>query len=119
MYTYLLKAELETDKSRVEVAGTLFGKKDARIVRINGYHVDAIPEGHMLICSHEDRPGIVGQIGQVLGKANINIAAMTLGRKERGAAEISVVNVDSAVPEKVVQEIKKGQYISEVKQVEL
>lgn len=118
-YTNLLQAELETDKSKVEVAGTLFGKKDARIVRINGYRVDAIPEGYMLICSHEDKPGIVGQIGVVLGKANINIAAMTLGRKKRGGKEMTVLNVDNPVPEKVLREIGKGQYILDVKQVKL
>ncbi len=117
--TNLLKAQLETYKSKVEVAGTLFGKKDARIVRINGYRVDAIPEGYMLICSHEDKPGIVGQIGVVLGKAKINIAAMTLGRKKRGGKEMTVLNVDNPVPEEVLREIEKGQYILDVKQVKL
>jgi D-3-phosphoglycerate dehydrogenase len=118
-YTNLMKVELETDKSKVEVAGTLFGKKDARIVSINGYRVDAIPEGYMLICSHEDKPGIVGQIGVVLGKASINIAGMTLGRKKRGGKEMTVLNVDAQVPEEVLRKIEKGQHILNVKQVRL
>ena len=118
-YTSLIRVELETDKSQISAAGVLFGRNDARVVRINSYHVDAIPEGCMLICSHEDEPGIVGQIGVILGKANINIAAMTLGRRERGGREMTVLNVDSPVPADVLEEIKKSEHISDVKQVRL
>ena len=118
-YTNLLKIELEADKSKIEIEGTLFGKKDARVVRINGYHVDAIPEGFMLICSHEDRPGVVGQIGVILGRAKINIAGMTLGRKKRGGKEMTVLNIDNQVPEKVLKEIKDVKHILDVQQVKL
>ena len=118
-YANLLRVEIETDKSKASAAGTLFGKKDARIVRINDYRVDAVPEGCMLLCSHEDKPGIVGQIGVVLGKVNINIAGMTLGRRARGGKEMTVLNVDSQVPEEVRSEIEKSEYILNVKQVKL
>jgi len=118
-YTNLLSIELETDNSRVKVAGTLFGKKEARIVRIDGYRVDAIPEGDMLICHHEDKPGIIGRIGALLGEASINIAGMTLGREARGGKEMTVLNIDSQVSEKMLLEIKKDKDILDVKQVKL
>lgn len=118
-YTNLLRVELETDKSKVASEGTLFGRNDARIVRINGYRVDAIPHGYMLVCSHEDKPGIVGQIGVILGSAGINIAGMTLGRKERGGKEMTVLNVDSSVPDEILRKIKEDQHIFDVKQIRL
>ena len=55
--------------------------------------------GYMLIASHEDKPGIVGKIGTILGNEGINIAAMTLGRKDKGGS-LTVLNLDSSVPER-------------------
>lgn len=118
-YANLLRVKLETNKMRVEAAGTLFGKKNARIVMINGYHVDMVSEGHMLLCVHEDKPGIVGMIGTILGKANINVARMTLGRKQRGGEEMTVLNLDSSVPENILAEIGKAEHILRITQVEL
>ena len=89
------------------VAGTLFGKRDARIVEIDGYLVEAIPQGNMLVLFNHDRPGLIGAIGTLFGRHRINIARMTFGRKEAGGDAITVLNVDSPVPPSVLKEVEK------------
>jgi len=65
-----------------------------------------------MIAAHNiDVPGIIGMIGTILGKNNINIAAMTFGREKPGGKTLSVLNVDSAVPEKVLNEMRKDKNI--------
>ena len=118
-YTNLISVEVKTDKGAASVTGTLFTKKDARIVKVDQFHVDAVPEGYMLVAHNIDVPGIIGKIGTILGNNNINIAAMTFGREKQGGKTLSVLNVDSSVPEKVLDEIRKAKNILDVKLVKL
>ncbi len=118
-YSSLLRIEVESDRMKMEIEGTLFGKTDPRIVRIGKYRVEVMPEGSMLVCLHKDVPGIVGQIGMILGKAGINIAAMTLGREKRGGRELTVVNIDGRAGSEVVSLLRSIKEMSEVKQVVL
>ncbi|OGW75084.1 MAG: phosphoglycerate dehydrogenase [Omnitrophica bacterium RBG_13_46_9] len=118
-FANLIIVEVQTSKTKNSIMGTLFTKIDPRIVKINQFYVDAFPEGHMLVIYNTDKPGIVGQIGTLLGKNNINIAGMNFGRTKRGGDAITLLNIDSAVPEKVLGKIKKMRYIKEVKYVKL
>jgi D-3-phosphoglycerate dehydrogenase len=118
-FANLISVEVETDKMKNSLIGTLFTKVDPRIVKINDYYVDCVPEGHMLVISNKDVPGIIGQIGTILGKNNINIAGMSFGRDEKGGTAISVLNVDSDVPRGVLDEIRKAKNIQDVKLVKL
>jgi len=118
-FTNLISLELETDKGKNLISGTIFGKNDPRVVRINHYHVDAVPSGYMLVCFHTDRPGIIGNIGVVLGKNKVNIANMTLGRIKRGEEAVTVLNVDGGVSKEVLTEIKNLRNIRDVKLVKL
>ncbi len=118
-YTNLITVEVKTDKDSASVTGTLFTAKDARIVKIDQFHVDAIPEGYMLVAKNIDVPGIIGKIGTILGSNNINIAAMTFGREKRGGKTLSVLNVDGAIPEKLLTEIKKAKNILDAKLIKL
>jgi D-3-phosphoglycerate dehydrogenase len=106
-FTNLIAATIETDEGKRSVAGTLFGKRDARIVEIDGYMVEAIPQGNMLVLFNYDRPGLIGAIGTLLGRHKINIARMTFGRREAGGDAITVLNVDSPVPPAVLKEVAK------------
>ncbi|MCD5390635.1 phosphoglycerate dehydrogenase [candidate division NPL-UPA2 bacterium] len=114
-FANLISLEVETPQARGSVSGTLFGRSDARIVRLNGYHLDAVPVGYMLVCAHEDKPGIIGRIGTILGAQGINIAAMTLGRKEKGGREVTVLNLDSSVPKSTLKDIENIKEIFEVR----
>jgi D-3-phosphoglycerate dehydrogenase len=101
------------------LAGTLFSKRDPRIVRINNFPVEIIPEGNMLFIYNNDRPGVIGNIGSFLGKNNINIARMHFGRESAGGRAISVVSIDSPVMDEQIEEIKKMPNIISVKVVNL
>ena len=118
-FATLISVEVETDKLKSSISGTLFGKKEPRIVLIDGYYVDAVPSGYMIITSNEDKPGIIGQIGTLLGKNGINIAGMTFGRKKKQGQAISVINVDSVVSDKMLEEIRSFDYINSAKLVKL
>jgi D-3-phosphoglycerate dehydrogenase len=118
-FASLIYLEVESTQAKGSVAGTLFNRRDPRIVRLDGFHVDAVPRGHMLIASHEDKPGIIGKLGTILGNEGINIAAMTLGRKEKGGGELTVLNLDHAVPEKTLREIEGIKEIQEVRLAKL
>lgn len=101
------------------LSGTLFSRRDPRIVRINNFPVEIVPEGNMLFIYNNDRPGVIGSIGSYLGKNNINIARMHFGRESAGGRAISVVSIDSPVSDKQIEEIKKMPNIISVKVVNL
>jgi len=104
-FANLITIYTKTDSGESSIAGTLFCKDDPRIVRINDYHVDAVPEGFMLVCINRDMSGIMGKMGTILGKHNVNIASMTLGRKKQGEQAVTVFNLDNEPPKKTLSEI--------------
>ncbi len=118
-FASLVWVEVETGKGKNSIMGTLFTKVDTRIVKINEFYVDAVPEGVMLIVFNKDVPGIIGQIGTILGKCGINIATMTFGREREGGRAITVLNVDSDASKEVLNKIRKAKNIYEVKVVRL
>ncbi len=101
-FVNLLSAEILTDKDNFNLWGTLSANAKPRIVRINNVYVETTPEGNMLFINNNDKPGIVGAIGTTLAEGNINIASISLGRGVLGGLVISVVNVDSEVPDQVL-----------------
>ena len=115
----LITLRVDTDKERKSCAGTLFGKDDARIVRIEQYRVDAKPAGYMLISKYEDKPKVIGPVGLILGENNINIAGMQVGRESVGGDAIMVLNIDSPVNKSVLKKLKNVDGIKEVQLVKL
>lgn len=117
--------EIETsenhEKNNNRIMGTLFGNHDPRIVRINEFLLDSEPKGYMLFIHNEDKPGVVGTLGNILGRNNVNIAAMTLGRikKQSKTMALTIINTDQNVPPKALAEIKKFPAIIDVKLVKL
>ncbi|NOZ20398.1 MAG: phosphoglycerate dehydrogenase, partial [Planctomycetes bacterium] len=93
-FANLIRAEVETADGSRSTQGTLFGQDNIRIVSIDDYHVEVVPEGNVLVIFDMDRPGLIGGIGTVLGRHNINIARMTFGRQEAGGKAITALNVD-------------------------
>ena len=95
---------VEGPNFRRSIAGTHFEGKP-RIVQLRDYQVDFAPEEHMMVITYEDRPGMIGRIGRIMGEHNINIAAMSLGRREKRGEAMVILSLDSAVPADVVKEI--------------
>jgi len=118
-FANLITIEANTDKSKVVVAGTLSPRKNPRIVKINDFYVEASTVGYLLILVNEDKPGIVGQIGTILGQHKINIAGMTLGRTKAGGRAMTVLNLDEEVPEGVMKEIHSAKHVMEAKLIKL
>jgi D-3-phosphoglycerate dehydrogenase len=105
-YASLLTAELRTDRGVSSVAGTLFHRREPRFVAIEGYSLEAVPQGWMLVFANQDVPGVVGRIGTLCGRYGINIAGMQLGRERRGGRAVSILNLDDPMPPAALDEIR-------------
>jgi D-3-phosphoglycerate dehydrogenase len=106
-FASLISVGLRTDRGESVVAGTLFSQRDPRLVRINEFRLEAVPEGYLLVFSNQDVPGVIGRIGTLLGQNQVNIAGMQLGRERPGGRAVSVVNVDGPIPERVLAQIRQ------------
>jgi len=106
-YRSCMELRLVTDQGVLETVGTIFGKENPRIVSLQGYELDFNPEGHILVCGTIDRPGIIGNIGTVLGKKGINIAHMTWARKNQAGDAMVVLSTDDDVDKATLGEIEK------------
>jgi D-3-phosphoglycerate dehydrogenase len=105
-YVNLVHVRAETDHGPVSVAGTLVGKRNAeRVMQVNGYDIEMAPSRYMLFFTYEDRPGIIGKVGTILGEADINIATMDVGRPTRGGTALMGLTLDSPVPSEVIDRI--------------
>jgi D-3-phosphoglycerate dehydrogenase len=104
-FSDLIEVVAEDSGSKASAAGTFFGQKP-RVVMVNGRYIEAQPEGVLLLLENKDRPGIVGHIGTLLGKHQVNIASMSLGRDTVGGTALTVLNLDSAPDEKVMGELR-------------
>jgi len=105
-FTNLVTVTIEGTEGSRAVSGTLFGRNMPRIVRLDGYHFDALPEGTLLLVSNDDRPGIIGMLGSTLGRNDINIAYMSVGRDHSGGRAIAILNVDSEIPAAIQDELR-------------
>ncbi len=116
-YVNAIALDIATDKDPFALLGTLSNNKQPRIVKINNVYIEAIPQGHMLFINNNDKPGIVGAIGTILASNNINIAGITLGRENQQGVAVSVVNVDSEIPEAVIEKLRQTKNILFVKTI--
>lgn len=105
-YTYLINTKLVTTEGESVVAGTIFGKQDTRIVRINTFRLEMIPLGHMALIHNQDVPGSIGEIGTTIGKHNINIARMQVGQETGGDRNIIFLCTDTPIPQEVIEELR-------------
>jgi D-3-phosphoglycerate dehydrogenase len=105
-YINTLVLSVRTAAGVHEVAGAVIGNRGLRLIRIDGYRVEAVPEGYFLMLHNRDVPGVVGAVGTVLGQAGINIAGLELGRDRVGGTALSLVEVDQPVPPEVLERLK-------------
>jgi D-3-phosphoglycerate dehydrogenase len=108
------------DGNQVSVSGTLIGiAQRERLVEVDGYGVDVEPTEHLAFFRYEDRPGMVGTVGGLLGESGINIAGMQVCRDSKGGHALVALSVDSAIPADVLDRIGRAIDAVEVRAVDL
>ena len=112
-----IKVKTKEEENLIE--GALFGKKEPRIVRIDKFFLDAVPEGYLLVLHNYDKPGVIGNVGTLLGSGNINIARLHLGRQAVGGEAVSVWNIDTPLPADLLVKLLKLPHMISAKVVKL
>ena len=118
-FANLLSIELQADGSRLLLQGTLSARREPRVVKIDRFFVEAVPEGFLLILRNQDKPGLIGELGTLLGRSSINIAGMSNGRDAPGGTAITVVNIDQPVTPAVLEQVKKLRHVLDAKLIKL
>jgi D-3-phosphoglycerate dehydrogenase len=119
-FTEWLHLAVYSGEQKISAGGTLYGsRRQPRIVRVNSHPVEIVPEGVLFFMTNKDRPGIVGYLGTLMGRHNVNIASMSLSRDIAGGHALTVLNLDSVPPPEMLAEAQKDPDISNVKVVRL
>ena len=107
-YKNLLEVTISAEGSRegVTVSGTVTEEGRQRVVNLNGYWIEFVPEGTVLLFSNHDRPGVIGKVGTILGEAGSNIANFALGRKNGSGLAVGALQIDNDIPLKVIDTFK-------------
>ncbi|GBE57635.1 D-3-phosphoglycerate dehydrogenase [bacterium BMS3Abin01] len=114
-FTNLVSVTSEDKQGKLTVAGTTIGPKHRpRFVKIYRHDIDIEPGKYMAFFRYDDVPGMIGRVGTILGKNNINIANMNVGRKKIGGKAVMSVTLDKPIPEKILKEIRSQKEFDDV-----
>jgi len=115
----LLTVTVGNDGDELAVSGTLFTGDQPRLVSIDGFRVDAVPQGQLLVARNRDEPGVIGFIGTVLGQHGVNIAGMYNARETDGGKALTVYSLDHTVPDEALSALTDDGRIIDVRQLDL
>ncbi|HXD89184.1 MAG TPA: phosphoglycerate dehydrogenase [Urbifossiella sp.] len=118
-FASLFHTEVETEQGTAVAAGTLFGDQYVRLVQLGPYRIEGYLDGVLLVFTHHDVPGLIGFVGTIFGKHNVNIAQMIVGRQNPGGEAVGILNLDGPPPEAALAEVKAHPKISSVMVVKL
>jgi len=108
------RSQVITDKVTRTVTGSVFGGTLPRIIEIDGFNIEMTPQGAVLVIFNDDRPGVIGAVGTVCGRHNINICTMGVGQKPAEQKAILAVSLDKEPDAKVVEELGKLDFVNEI-----
>jgi len=103
----------------ITVAGTVYGKTEARVVRVNAFRIEAVPAGPIILCENDDAPGVVGNLGTTLGAAGVNIARISLSRTDDRSRAFAFLNVDSVPSAEVLDRVRALPHVRAVRTITL
>jgi len=106
-YANLISLKVKSEKRELTISGTYIENYGSRIVSLNGFKIDFEPEGNMLYIQHTDKPGVIGNVGKVLGDQGVNIATMQVGRKQAGGDAIMVLTFDKSLDPETKKMVEK------------
>ncbi|KHD84395.1 D-3-phosphoglycerate dehydrogenase [Heyndrickxia ginsengihumi] len=118
-FSNYLELTLHKHSKEIKVGAAIINGFGARIVKLNEYRIDVRPEQHLLYIKHQDIPGMIGQVGSILGKNDTNIGTMQVGRKEIGGEAIMVLTLDKKIEQNVADNIKSLIGMKDIQTLEL
>ena len=120
-FASMISIKLITDQGEFEAAGTIFGRQFLRLVKLGPYCFEAFLDGLLLVYKHRDVPGLIGYIGTIFGRHNVNIANMALGRQanQPGGDSVAVLNLDSEPSAEALAEVAAHKEVNGVELVRL
>lgn len=118
-YQSMIGLRIKAKDKESYITGTLLSRKDPRIVSVDGFKIEIVPEGELLYIHNNDKPGVIGNLGTLLSKNNINIARMQFGREAPGGRAISVITIDSPATPDIIEDIKRLPNVLHLKRITL
>lgn len=118
-FNNLLEIKVKTLTETNSITGTIFGKKEPRIVKLNDFRVEAIPEGHMLLIYNDDRPGVIGKIGITLGQSGLNISRMQVGQDAENKRNVILLTLDSKADQAAIDELLAQDGVNDLKVINI
>ena len=118
-FNNMIALTVKTSKEVSQTAGAVFGKDDLRIVQVNEFSVEIVPEGYMLAVSNDDQPGVIGNLGTTLGNNKVNIARLHLSRDAQAKKALVILNTDSAVGTDVLEILRKLPHVLSIKPIKM
>ncbi len=118
-FSSLIKLTVKTLKEENVISGTIFGKNLQRILRVNDFYMDAIPEGHNLFIHNLDKPGVIAQIATALGKNNINISRMQVGEQKEKKQNVILLTTSDVATDEILDEIRGLENVFSARKIEL
>ncbi len=115
----LLAIRVKTSEGENVLAGTVFGRKEPRLVRLNTFRLEALPSGPMLFVHNNDVPGVIGRLGITLGEGGVNISRMTVGREQASGRNVILLNTDTLVSKEQLQKVRALENIHEAMVLDL
>ena len=118
-FASLITLTVKTSDSKNIISGTIFGNNLPRILRINNFYLEAIPEGHNLLINNLDRPGVIGRITSTLGSYDVNISRMQVGEEKEKKQNVIFLATNVSVDDKILEELRGLEDVSSVRKIEL
>jgi len=118
-YVSLVKLSGVCADKTVSVVGTLLGDRHPRIVNVNQFEIEVVPEGTLLVTEHNDKPGVISAISSILGEANINISRMQVGVPDASDNAMAVISVSSSLPAEILEKVRELSFVNNAIQINL
>jgi D-3-phosphoglycerate dehydrogenase len=118
-YTSMISLTVKTTQEVGSTAGTIFGRRDPRIVGVNRFVLDVIPEGHMILLYNDDKPGVIGNIGTTLGNRGVNIARLHLSRDQVDGKALVVISTDGTLSDDIMDSLCHVPHVISARYIEM
>jgi D-3-phosphoglycerate dehydrogenase len=118
-FTSLISLKVKSLEGENIISGTIFGRTMPRILRINDFYLEAIPEGHNLLIHNLDVPGMIGRIATIMGNQGMNISRMAVSQQKAEKQNVILLTTDTIINDKTLEDLRGLENIFSVRKIEL